>query len=261
MQRSLILSFSLLTFSALGAPKPDLWPYWQQSSPNNSQVISHQLWQQVITGNLMVNGSDTLFNYKHISAQDQQRLHRYIQQQLSLDPLSYNSNEQLAYWINLYNALTVNLVIDNYPVESITDIGGWFRFGPWDQEIAIINGKHLTLNDIEHRILRPIWKDARIHYAVNCASLGCPNLQSDVYTGAKVKAQLEGAAKAFIQSQKGVKLEGETLMLSSIYDWYREDFGSKQQLLKHLSRYRPALKNFQGEIDYQYNWDLNKAAD
>ncbi len=261
MQRSFLLSFSLLSFSALGAPKSDLWPYWQQSSSDSSQVISHQLWQQVIKDNLKISGSNTLFDYQHISSQDQKRLQRYIQQQTSLNPFTYNSNEQLAYWINLYNALTVNLVIENYPVESITDIGGWFRFGPWDQEITSINGKPLTLNDIEHRILRPIWKDARIHYAVNCASLGCPNLQPDVFTGSQVKEQLEDAAQEFIQSRKGVRLEGNTLILSSIYDWYSEDFGNQKQLLQHLIRYRPDLNNFQGSTDYQYDWGLNKTTD
>ncbi|MCV5656507.1 DUF547 domain-containing protein, partial [Escherichia coli] len=83
---------------------------------------------------------------------------------------------------------------------SITKLGGLFSFGPWDQDVIIINGKSLTLNDIEHRILRPIWQDPRTHYAVNCASLGCPNLQTQAFTAENTQALLESAAKTFINS-------------------------------------------------------------
>lgn len=108
-----------------------------------------------------------------MSLASKQQLKRYIQQMASLDPRDYKKQEQFAYWVNLYNALTVQLVLDNYPTSSIKKLGkGFFSFGPWDDDIIRVAGKKLTLNDIEHRILRPIWRDKRIHYVVNCASLG-----------------------------------------------------------------------------------------
>ena len=96
----------------------------------------------------------------------------------------YNKKEQLAYWINLYNSLTIKVVLEHYPVKSIKEIklSGIFKPGPWKKELVIIEGKKLSLDNIEHDILRPIWKDNRVHYAVNCASIGCPNLQNSAFT-------------------------------------------------------------------------------
>ncbi len=258
MQKTLFISLALLSSTAFAAPKSELWSYWQQSDEQNPQMLSHELWQQVLSHNLSISGQNTLFDYKNISPQDRNTLTRYIQNQIAIDPRNYNQAEQFSYWVNLYNALTVELILENYPVKSITKLGSWFSFGPWDETITTINGKALTLNDIEHRILRPIWQDARIHYAVNCASLGCPNLQPFAYTSENTQAMLEHAASEFINSDKGVDVKADQLQLSSIYDWYREDFGDEQQLLEHLSSYRPQLKNFKGTIHYQYNWNLNQ---
>lgn len=127
-------------------------------------------------------GENALFRYAEVTKEDKTLLNDYLDQLSKLDPREFNRQEQYAYWVNLYNALTVKLILDNYPVASITKLGGLFSFGPWDEKVFTVAGQTLTLNDIEHRILRPIWKDPRTHYAVNCASLGCPNLQSQAFT-------------------------------------------------------------------------------
>ena len=121
--------------------------------------------------------------YGAVSDEDRKSLDAYIAA-LAGHPGSrraLNRAEQQAYWINLYNALTVQVILDHYPVESIRDIDispGLFADGPWGKKLVTIEGEAVSLDDIEHRILRPIWKDPRIHYAVNCASIGCPNLQA-----------------------------------------------------------------------------------
>lgn len=114
--------------------------------------------------------SGNRFRYKAVSDTDHQKLKDYLDYLSRLTPVEYPREIQKAYWINLYNALTVDLILQHYPVESITDIGSWYHFGPWDDEVVTASGQPLTLNDIEHRILRPLWEDNRIHYAVNCAS-------------------------------------------------------------------------------------------
>ena len=120
----------------------------------------------------------------------------YLKNLQSLPISSYNRVEQKAYWINLYNGLTVDLVLSRLPLESIRDVNispGLFVRGPWGAKLLTVEEERLSLDDIEHRILRPIWKDNRVHYAVNCASLGCPNLQPDAFTSANTEALLATA--------------------------------------------------------------------
>ena len=120
-----------------------------------------------------------------------------------------------------------------------------------------VAGKDLSLNDIEHRILRPIWNDPRTHYAVNCASLRCPNLQSQAFTAENTEQLLELAAKQFINSDKGVLVKGNNVQLSSIYDWFITDFGTQQQLVNHINKYRSEPITSVKGADYEYDWDLN----
>lgn len=258
MKHLLLLCF-LLSFSALAAPKADLWPYWQQSDETSQVQVSHQEWQQLLDSYLVSRGENTLFSYGKVSAADKQKLKQYIQRLAKLDPLQYRKAEQYAYWVNLYNAITVDLILDNYPIKSITKLGGLFSFGPWGQDVVAINGKNLTLNDIEHRILRPIWQDPRTHYAVNCASLGCPNLQAKAFTADNTQALLEGAAKTFINSKKGVTIQGDTAKVSSIYDWFSVDFGGEAQVFNHIRKYAPQYNSFSGRVTYDYDWNLNQA--
>ncbi|MDC5850551.1 DUF547 domain-containing protein [Vibrio europaeus] len=257
MMRIITLLLTLISFHSLAAPKSELWSFWQQSNKSNTATISHQDWQSFLDIYLVKNGDNTLVKYGSVSPQDKQKLNQYIASLAAIDPREYSSSEQYAYWVNLYNAITVDLILDDYPVKSITKLGGLFSFGPWDDEVVTVAGKKLTLNDIEHRILRPIWSDPRTHYAVNCASLGCPNLQTQAFTADNTEQLLEQAAKEFINSDKGVlQLKGKT-QLSSIYDWFAEDFGNKQELIQHLAKYRSELANLSGKFSYEYDWDLN----
>jgi hypothetical protein len=171
--------------------------------------------------------------------------------------------EQLAYWINLYNAATVDLVLDAYPVTSIRRVhGGILGLGPWKRKILSIRGERLSLDDIEHRILRPIWRDPRIHYAVNCAALGCPNLAGQAFTAARANAILDQGARDFVNHPRGFRLDNGRLIASSIYDWFAPDFGGPNSILAHARRYAtPAnLAKFRGKTRpdrYSYDWSLN----
>ncbi|WP_394150835.1 DUF547 domain-containing protein [Vibrio maritimus] len=258
MLRVLSLVFLMFATSVFAAPKSELWSYWDKSNDSNTQSVSHQAWQSFLDRYLVNEGENTLVRYVRVSPNDKQALKTYISDLARIDPRQLSRAEQYAYWVNLYNAITVDLILDEYPVKSITKLGGLFSFGPWGDEVISITGQALTLNDIEHRILRPIWNDPRTHYAVNCASLGCPNLQTQAFTADNTEALLESAADTFVNSSKGASISGNTITLSSIYEWFEADFVQDGGALKHMAKYRPDLASFDGKIKYDYDWDLNK---
>lgn len=255
-----LVSLALLLFSTnlFAAPKSELWSYWDKSDEASTQIVSHQAWQTFLNKYVVTEGENTLVRYVRVSPNDKQALKGYLSSLARLDPRRLNRAEQYAYWVNLYNAATVDLILDNYPVRSITKLGGFLSFGPWGDDIISVTGQTLTLNDIEHRILRPIWNEPRTHYAVNCASLGCPNLQTQAFTADNTETLLESAANGFVNSSKGANISGDTITLSSIYEWFEADFVQDGGALKHMAKYRPDLANFDGKIKYDYNWDLNK---
>lgn len=252
----------------LFGPDNEPWAFWQVSDAASATVIDHSEWQALLDSYLVTATPDGIFrfNYAAVTASDRQRLVRYIDELTALDPRALNRAEQRAYWINLYNALTVEVVLRHYPVKSIKQIqGGLFDSGPWDEPYIDIAGVPLTLNDIEHRILRPQWRDPRIHYALNCASLGCPNLAVQAYTAANTELLLELNAVAFINSPRGVTVVNRRVTASSIYDWFADDFGPDEgALLEHWLRYAaPELAAGLGSnpdvlrIKYRYDWALN----
>jgi hypothetical protein len=257
--KSLLLVLSILFSSVVSAaPKSELWGFWDARDDQNPQTISHQKWQDFLDNNLVEEGENTLVAYGKVSNADKESLNAYISDLTNIDPREYSNPEQYAYWVNLYNALTVDLILENYPIKSITKLGGLFSFGPWGDEIARVAGKTLTLNDIEHRILRPIWNDPRTHYAVNCASLGCPNLQPLAFTASNQEMLLAQAAGSFINSRKGVSITGNKGELSSIYDWFIDDFGGQEGLKEHLLKYRPSLTVDLKKVTFDYDWSLNE---
>ena len=208
------------------------------------------------------------FAYASVTPDDRATLKAYITGLAALPISRYNRAEQQAYWINLYNALTIDVVLDAFPIESIRDIDispGLFASGPWGKELVEIEGEGVTINDIEHRILRPIWRDPRVHYAVNCASVGCPNLQIEAFTAENSERLLDDGARAYINNPRGVRLDDGELVVSSLYNWYSEDFGGNEAgILAHLKRYADPkttriLKAAKEIDDYEYDWTLNDA--
>ena len=249
-------------------PKSDLWPHWTKHDAASQATIDHRNWDRLLQSYVMAaDDGVNRFDYRNVSKEDRRALKLYIDRLTQTEIRRFGRAEQLAYWINLYNALTVQVVLDHYPVESIRDIDispGLFSFGPWDKKLITIDGQEVSLNDIEHRILRPIWRDPRIHYAVNCASIGCPDLLPAAFTGGNAEAMLDTAAKTYINHPRGAQIENGRLTVSSIYVWFQEDFGdSDQGVIDHLKRYaEPSLKEAlesQTEIDDDgYDWTLNE---
>lgn len=262
--------FALLLLCSLGtplqaAPQAELWPRWQAHDAGNDAPVDHRAWQEIL-GRYLYEGEDGInrFDYAGVGAADRAALDGYLERMAQLGISAYNRAEQRAYWINLYNALTVREVLRSYPVDSIRDISsGFFSFGPWDKEVIAVEGEELTLNDIEHRILRPIWRDARIHYALNCASLGCPNLRRQAFTGANTETMLEQAAREFVNHPRGARVIDGKLRVSSIYVWFADDFGGDDTgVIRHLRQYADAplaaaLRDIRRIDDDAYDWSLN----
>ena len=182
---------------------------------------------------------------------------------VSLDSLT-TQQQQLAFWINAYNILAVKMVVDHYPVKSIKDAGGFFT-SVWKKEVGTVGGKVRTLDEIEHRILRPKG-DPRIHAAIVCASVSCPNLRQEAYEAEQLDRQLDDQLRVFLANQdKGLRVNkaNNQIALSSIFKWFKEDFQSKGGVLKFLAPYAP--QSVQGvfqkgpRVSYlDYNWELNK---
>lgn len=261
---ALVLSF--LGTVTLAAPKSELIPFWNVSDESNSTKIDHSEWQQLLDKYLREHTSGiNRFDYGALKEEreDYELLIDYLLRLSDIDPRSLSKTEQLPYWINFYNALTVYVVTGRYPVKSIKDIkSGTFDPGPWNLKLATIQDQELTLNNIEHGILRPIWKDSRIHYALNCASLGCPNLATKAYRSDNIEELLEAGARDYINHPRGVLIKNNRLIVSSIYEWYRDEFeNSNEGVLSHLSRYaKPELaeqlKKFK-KYKHAYDWKLN----
>ncbi len=276
MKRTMRTTFSAATlcFALLGltlttdaAPPAQVIEKWNVSNAANTAVINHAAWQELLDSYLKTDepGGIHLFDYGALQANeaDRKKLAAYLKSLAGVDPRDYSRNEQLAYWINLYNALTIFVIVPRYPVESIRDIkSSLIDFGPWNLELFPLQGDKLTLNQIEHGILRPIWQDPRIHYAVNCASLGCPNLAAQAYRADNLEQLLEQGASDYINHPRGARVDNGKLIISSIYDWFEEDFGGNAAgVIAHLQQYaRPELagelENFDKFDDY-YDWKLN----
>lgn len=242
--------------------------HWRDQGTGPAPAIDHGPWDRFLKSYVTTDSQGVnRVRYGEVTDTDKQSLNDYLAAQSRVPVTGMARDARLAFWINLYNALTVNLVIDHFPVDSIRDIkSGFFSIGPWNMTVIEVEGRELTLNDIEHGILRPLWGDPRIHYVLNCAAAGCPNLRREAFTAANVDQLLEAGARAFINDSRGVAFDGRgRLTVSKIYNWYREDFGdSEEAVLDHIRLYaEPALRqrlDAARRIDkYRYDWSLNGA--
>ncbi len=245
-------------------------------SAGSARTVDHSAWTDML-GRYVVPGDDGLnrVDYAAWKAGAHRKLKDYVTRLEAQDPTGLDRPEQFAFWANLYNAKTIDVVLDHYPVESIRKISineGLLGFlkesvgagGPWKAKIMKVAGRALSLDDIEHSIMRPIFKDPRVHYAVNCASVGCPNLGTEAFTGASLNRQLDANARAFINHPRGIRVtDSGDVHASSIYQWFQADFGgSEAGVLKHATKYADAdLKaRLFGKSDiagFGYDWALN----
>jgi hypothetical protein len=252
---------------ALASFNKNAWPKWEIHSAMSQDHISHEEWQHFLTRYVKTNEEGiNLVDYPHIAEGDLENLQNYIIRLSHVPIQNYNRNEQLAFWLNLYNALTVQIVADYYPVDTIQDVKispGLFSAGPWGANLIKVRGVQLSLDDIQNRIIRPIWNDPRTLYAMSHATIGGANLSKEAFEGQTINNQLNKAAHEYINSLRAIQIIEGKLIVSKIYDWFKDDFGGNiQGLIIHLSQYaEEPLKSHLKRIDtvnsYIYNWHLN----
>ncbi|KAA5804943.1 DUF547 domain-containing protein [Alkalicaulis satelles] len=174
-------------------------------------------------------------------------------------------DEQFALWANLYNAVTVRLIVEESPSRSILQIRPTlFSIGPWRAERVTVEGRALSLDDIEHGIMRPQFEAALVHYAVNCASIGCPNIRNRAWRADTLAQDLDAAARAYVNHPRGVSVTQRGLVISRIYKWYEEDFGGDDAgVIAHLLRYAEpelaeAISARPRIVRHAYDWSLNR---
>lgn len=220
---------------------------------------THKAWDRVVSKR--VKGGN--FDYKGLK-KNRADLDRYVDALAAVrksDFQRWNAGDRLAFLINLYNAATVQLVVDHYPVRSIRDIGG--EKGPWKTPVVRVFGTKVTLDHLEHEMIRAGFREPRIHFAVNCASVGCPPLRDEAFTGARLELQLREQTDAFLRNRKINRLDGNVLRLSPLFDWFKEDFTRRGQSVEdYVAPYfskSDQKKIFSGvKVEFgEYDWSLN----
>ena len=226
--------------------------------PGQASTVDHEIWAGLL-GKYITPGGVDYTGFKT----DENRLDQYLKVLENTDPEKLPRNEQYAYYINAYNAWTIKLILSGYPgVKSIKDFGTIFK-SPWEKKWVRINGKVITLDDVEHNILRPRFKDPRVHFAINCSAVSCPPLRPEPYLGHTLDQQLDDSTRAFVNAANSYRLEGNTLYVSRIFKWFSEDFN--EDALEFYLQYAEGdlKKKLTGQKDtirvkyLHYDWSLN----
>lgn len=216
--------------------------------------FKHQTFDELLRKYVTSNGK---VNYKGFKTEIT-KLNSYIKE-LDKQYANYNSwskNKQLAFWINVYNAHTIKLITDNYPVSSITKIKGG---KPWDYKFIKLGDKTYTLNQVENEIIRPKFNEPRIHFAVNCAAKSCPKLMNKAWTEDNLNSSLTTQTKAFLANSTENQLSAKQVKLSKIFEWYNTDFTKNGSLISFINKYSSISVNENAKVSYnEYNWELNE---
>ena len=236
--------------SSKGLPASQVEQDLASTTANSAMNVDHSIWDQLLKKHVSESG---MVDYKGFK-KDRAKLDEYLNMLSAMEPSKdWSVQEQLAYYINLYNANTVDVILRNYPVKSIKDING-----AWTKAFVKIGKKSVSLGTIENSILRKM-NEPRIHFAINCASISCPKLLNEAYTAGKINEQLEKATTKFINSDKN-EISKSSPKVSSIFDWYKKDFQQDGSVIDYINTYSKTKINSGAKLSYKdYNWNLNEA--
>lgn len=216
----------------------------------NPEVFNHDSWNNLLKTHVSSNGNVNYNGFKN----NRKALTNYITSLgKSIPNEKWSKEDKLAYWINAYNAMTIDLIIRNYPIKSIKDIKD-----PWDQRLWKLGDKWYHLNQIEHQILRKM-NEPRIHFGIVCASFSCPKLQNKAFTASNIEAQLTAATKEFLIDKNRNEIASNTIKISKIFKWFSIDFKQNGSLIDFLNQYSEVQISSNAKKSYKdYNWDLNE---
>ena len=232
---AILIFFSFVSFVGVGEPKFD-----------------HSSWDKLLQKNVSNQGNVDYEGFK----EDQVEFDTYLASLATTKPdANWSRNATMAYWVNAYNAFTIKLMLNNYPLQSIMDVNGGKA---WDLKFIDIKGEKYSLNNIEHDILRKKYADPRIHFAVNCASMSCPKLSNTAFFADGLEEKLEKAAKDFINNSSKNEITATKAEVSKLFDWYKEDFTKNGTVADYLNKYS-TTKLTTTKISFkEYNWNINK---
>lgn len=249
----MIVGFLFVAMTACSSPNP---------VEGHSDPVDHQLFDELLKQYVKPSG---FVDYAGLKG-DRQKLKSYLAMLTANPPNDeqWSEEEQLAYWINLYNAFTLDLVLEHYPLKSIKDIGSSIQIPfvntPWDIKFIKIGDEEYDLNNIEHGIIRKQFDEPRIHFAVNCASISCPNLRAEAYTGERLEQQLEEQTRAFVNDPTKNRIDEKKLQLSKIFQWYGGDFSDYESIVEFIQPYTAIAISKNAKKTYlDYDWGLNEA--
>jgi hypothetical protein len=229
------------------------------SIPVAAQSFDHRLFDELLAKYI----KDGRVDYQGLKSEEQ-KLDKYLALLDAADPETLSTEEQFALYANAYNAYTIKLIVENYPVKSIKDLGSLLKT-PWKKEIVKLGGQVYTLDNIEHDILRPQFQDPRIHFAINCAAKDCPPLYPEAFWADRLDDQLERNTRAFLNNPEKTYLKGNTLYVTSIFKWFKEDFENDPLsfVLKYVEGdFKKELEAKKDDIKVKYlsyDWSLNEA--
>lgn len=238
---------------------------------NNSNILAdsfnhdHKDYDLLLKSNI----KDGLANYKSIKEKPES-LNSYLDTLAKVDESSFNTwseEQRLTYLINLYNAATIKLIVDNYPVKSIKNISKEGQ-GPWKLEVVNLFGKKISLDHLEHDIIRGNYNEPRVHFALVCAAVGCPKLPNEPFVASTLNQQLDNRTKLFLSEKDNNYIDEnqKTVYLSSIFDWFAQDFNKTHgSVLGFVKEYLPAEEAKKINSDYslkftEYDWNLNEGS-
>ncbi|MDI1322368.1 MAG: DUF547 domain-containing protein [Algoriphagus sp.] len=250
--KSLLFTFLLFTIFSCQTSVPGM----AGTTPPN-----HQAWDQLLKANVSPSG---IVNYNGF-IKEKAKLEQYLKliSENAPDRKTWSKQDQLAYWINAYNAFTVKLIVDNYPVKSIRDLGPELKIplikDVWHYKFFKIGGVESSLDEIEHSILRKEFEEPRIHFAINCASVSCPPLLNEAFIASKLEAQLDKVARGFINDSSRNKITADNAQISALFSWFKGDFTKKGSLIDFLNLYSKVKIKSTAKISHlDYNWNLNE---
>jgi len=252
----LLISFVVMATVAFREPV-----YVAVTSTSAAEPVSHAMFDQLAKKHVDDKGS---VNYKGFK-KDEKELKKYLDLLASNPPTDkWSENEQMAYWINDYNANTIQLILQHYPVQSIKDIGSKIKIPfvntPWDIKFIKVGSEVYDLNRIEHGTLRKKFSDRRIHFALVCAARSCPKLRNEAYTAAKLNAQLDDQGRDFVNNPAKNSITSQKANLSKYFDWYKGDWKDDNKSVEYwVNKYSKTKINKDTEISFlDYNWSLNE---
>ncbi len=223
--------------------------------------VSHKAFDELLQKYVDNHG---LVDYKGFS-KERSKLKSYLSMLGKYAPRdNWSENQKLAYWINAYNAFTIELILRHYPIESIKDIGGAIKIPlvdtPWKVKFIKIGGDEMDLHHMEHGIIRKKFNEPRIHFALVCAAISCPKLQNTVYLPGQLDAQLTKATKDFLSTPSKNQIKSpSSARLSKLFSWYKGDFTKKTSLAGFISQYSDVKLEERARIEYKdYDWALNE---